>query len=248
MANKIKELVKNNPDLIRISSYALAIAGVILVIFMGYYLIATGNNDSYIDSASGERVYIQITGGMPVEGTEIVGMQAIQNEGLNVEAFKSARNKMMEFFSYAYPKVEKLSYKKDSVKVSDGVYSFLLTSNQGHKFNCEISGTTAQQYNVKISEGGSVILNYDSKAIKEPMKDISTLADKHLPHVFKVGGKDAILSYIRRTQKYEISFNNCGDETLKQEARQKVDEWLKDLNYNPSDLEIYIPNLCDGEF
>lgn len=46
----------------------------------------------------------------------------------------------------------------------------------------------------------------------------------------------------------EVQINSCGNMTLVESALTSAKEWIKSLNFNPNNYQIYAPtNLCDGE-
>ena len=209
-----------------------------------------GNGSYEIDRVSGEKIYTRHTGAINDRTIQLVAIEKVQESGLDVEIYRTAKEDILDYFSYQYPYFKRLSLKTgDGVSKGNESYSFNLESNTGNTFNVNISGGNLQNYKITIidNNNGNTIFNYDKSQEPIVLRNIERLAAKQLPHTIDIDGHQATLLRRPYDDKYEISINSCGDNELKSKAETKIKEWLESLSYNIDNFQYEVPDYCDGE-
>ena len=232
--------------------YSISILLFILVIFMIFNFLSSFNSpssnryDKY-DSASGR--YIDTYKGTLTRWEDFVNinfLEDIQKAGMEIDSYDTLHTILEYFFTYSYPHIESLSIKKNSLKSINGTFNFILTSNIGQNFNIIANVPDNKKINIDIFSDNNKIYSYHSDFYQR-IYDNKNLIDKILPKVLKL--KNGTQFEVRKNYQgyYEISIMSCGNQTLNNEAREIINQWLESINLNKDDFNFLLPKRCDGD-
>ena len=238
-----------NEEQIRILGIALAIGIMVVAVIVGYSTVSGSVEDaSYYDSISETNIQIKETGGMSDGLISFIGPEKISNTAdisadINAESIAVIK----KFLTYAFPKAKRLSYKNNSATQDGNSYSYEAQLDTGQKLKVTVTDNKNGSFSLAISDKNNDIFNYASRKYGPEYKNIIELSKGYLPKTLRLpSGKQFSITY--KDNKYSLNINACGDSTQIAEARAIAEEWLKASGFNPRDIKLDTPKLCDGGY
>lgn len=217
---------------------------VLIVCVFQFSNMAPRTDNMVKDSVSG--VLYSTYAGQPSAADRILtlGFERVYDKTANGGVYEDMVNDLKHFIIYTETNAKKISYVDNSLKIDGMTTTFEMRTDTNKTFKVECTKNADSKYSLSISNSRGELLSYDSSVFVGETKDPQTLFKKHLPHSGKTASGISYGFTMNSKGEYEISVNSCGDNAIKQEAKNDVEAWLKSLKYNPKDLKIVIPDRC----
>ncbi len=241
-------MFKGDSDFFEIVKY---IAIIILVLFSVFVLYNIANNGlqvgpkTYVDPTSGVTITDENTGSIEDSLMTVVGFDKML-EGMSTDSYSSALDTLELFIHTSYPDAEMLSCQPDSIKKDENIYKLKAKINTGAEFDIELEEKSNKQFGIVVIQGGVKLFDYDSTRFN--VKEISESLTSRLPYTIKGdhpwGSDDIVVN--KKNNNYEILIESGRDDKFKTEVIEKVNNWLRSINYDPADFKFKIIEYNDG--
>ena len=173
----------------------------------------------------------------------MMGFEKVYSSEMNGAIYEDMTRDLRNFVIYTEPDAKKFSYVDNSLKKSDGEYTFEIRTDTNKTFKVECV-EKQNRYVLTISDKRGVILSYDSSRFVGETKDPQTLYKKHLPYSGKTSTGISFGFTMNGDGNYEIIINSCGNQQIKKDAIADVKNWLESLKYDPKEFNIIVPDRC----
>ena len=236
--------MRENKDLRQlIGIFVAGLIGLLVIIFVIASFVSMMNQEVGVDETSGETVNTYT--GTVTKNISVIGIQVVQERGFSADAFSQMVDWLQKYVTTMYPKAERISYVKDSLKVESPKYSFSIKLNTGEEFKIDTEDKGKLDFTIKISNKSGELYSYDSTIVESPKNSKYTLISNMLPYEGKLdSGREFTVSYDSVNGKYLIEVSSCGNSAVKNDALVATRNWLEKINYEPNDFTFEIPDLC----
>ncbi|MDO4759406.1 MAG: hypothetical protein Q4A30_01295 [Candidatus Saccharibacteria bacterium] len=179
---------------------------------------------------------------------KLIGFERVRENFKNINVYAEMMGVLQRFMEETYPKAEKLSYLKDTLKKEDGEYRFEGILNGGDKFKIRAREPPGRKFILKIADKNNEIFDYDSSkiAVKEMA---NSLGRRYLPHKIKSEIGEIVVNQDSEGR-YEILVSACENPRenarIRQRSLEKVNGWLMEMGFEPKDFNFEIPSNCDA--
>lgn len=238
-------LYERNPDLFRILGYGVmgfAVIGVIILLFVSINSTVSANV-TYHDDIADVDVNPSNLGGI-ANGITFINGNNMGNEVINDNVYADSLNVFRSYLTIVQPTVKKFSYKSGSSKYENETYTYTVVTDTGKDYYLSVKDYKNGKFYLEVADKNNTVFKYDSMDLIKQRNDPRTLP-KYLPKVFS-NEKPAFSLTQNRDGSYQININSCGDDAKKKHAREVVNEWLENINFDSKNIEIKMPDMCDG--
>lgn len=244
--NRFRE---ENQDLLKIIFYSvitgiITISLIILFVFVRKEVI----NDTYYDSISETNLETKNTGAISNNLILFIGLDKIANSSsIPTDLNAQSAAIIKEYFTYAYPKSERLSYKNGSAKKEGNTYMYDTQLNTGEKFTIKIIDNKNSTFELSITDKNNEVFSYNSAKYSEEYKNIRSFANNFLPKVF-TNEEGLSFSITYKNDKYYLNINACNNQEIIDKAEDIAKNWITSVGFNPDQITFDIPYMCDGGY
>ncbi len=239
MAKKSKKLT------IRVSEILAILIGIATITTVALVYRATNKSYRIIDDdISGEKYSIYATYETG-KSYYFVGFNGLLTNYFP-EQQQEIFDKIAEFIQSVKPKIEKISYKKNSLKASGDEQRFKIDAD-GDEMTVKLKQIEQKDYELEIYSEKSLLLSYKSAEHRYIQHNPLLLATKQLPVTIKTKDGKPFAVQSTDSKNLNVIINSCGEQSIKDAAVESTKQWLYSINY-PSDTYNFITDdFCDRD-
>ncbi len=227
-----------------------ATISIALVAVIVAYATISGNADdgNFYDAVSNTSMASRNTGAPEDTSLALIGFEkAYKDAGLTDETQVNSMAAIKQYISLAYPKSKSMSYRDKTAAVDNNTLRYDTQLDNGVQFNMIITDNRDGSFDLIISDKNNEVFSYQSRKNMPKYENIKSLPQQYLPVTLETyEGIKFSFVYKEVEGGYFIYVNGCDKQEIYDEAKEVVDDWLRDRSYNPEEITINIPRMCDG--
>ena len=165
---------------------------------------------------------------------------------MSINTFTKISSLIEQFITFSYPQIKTVSYNKDSIKEQGRTYSFKITADTGQVFDITTTEISDTQISTDFYSYNNKIFSFNESDFKTIYTHPSKLA-LLLPKTFYLSEEKQVTISKNLDGQYQISVESCGDQSIINQAKERVNKWLLETNFNPEEINFLTPNYCDDD-
>lgn len=241
--------IKNNQVLSRVLAVATIIIFFLFITFL-YINFQNRNSDRFQkNNISGEDINLY-TGAADTSWDKYVKIYSLHNikdkSSMSINTFTKTASLIKQFITFSYPEIKTVSYNKDSIKEQGKAYSFKITADTGQVFDITTTEISDTQISTDFYSHNNKIFSFNESNFKTIYTHPSKLA-LLLPKTFYLSEEKQVTISKNLDGQYQISVESCGDQSIINQAKERVNKWLLETNFNPEEINFLTPNYCDDD-
>ena len=255
MSNSFNQLkqrfdnIKNNQVLSRVLAAATVIIFFLFIAFL-YINFQNRSSDKFQkNNISGEDINLY-TGAADTTWDKYIKIYSLHNikdkTSMSINTFTKTASLIKQFITFSYPQIKTVSYNKDSIKEQGKTYSFKITSDTGQVFDVTTTEISDTQISVDFYTNKDKVFTFNESLFQTIYTHPSKLA-KLLPKVFHLQDEKQVIVEKTLDDQYQISVESCGNQAIIKQAKDRVNKWLLETNFNPEDFTFQTPVFCDDD-
>ena len=241
--------IKDNKVLSKILGFSTIL---ILIAFLAFLFINQQNYNSdqfQKNPISGEDINLY-SGASISSWDKYVKIYSLHNikdkSSMSINTFSKVSSLIEQFITFSYPQIKTVSYNKDSIKEQGKTYSFKITADTGQVFDITTTEISDTQISTDFYSYNDKIFSFNESDFKTIYTHPSKLA-LLLPKTFYLSEEKQVTISKDLDGQYQISVESCGDQSIINQAKERVNKWLLETNFNPEEINFLTPNYCDGD-